>query len=228
MVEAASDAVRDWPGAWLRLAGGWVANIKIGGLRPLTFSKHHALRPGRSVHRPPRDRRCSHSQDRNAQKSQCQTRSRNRVAPPQCAVQAAGTASDPLFIAVVNQWGDAALLRKAKQDAADMTDKTHIILIARVSDVGADARSSSFYLRTKGRNCVGLEAVSSRPEIQCRGEGAPVVIPTRFTKDVRADFRAQNRLDFRRLVRIGVAMGRPSHRWKRKRFKKRRKTACGQ
>jgi head-tail adaptor len=113
---------------------------------------------------------------------------------PLSAVQAAGTASDPLFIAVVNQWGDAALLRKAKQDAADMTDKTHTILIAGVSDVGADARSSSFYLRTKGRNCVALEAVSSRPEIQCRGEGAPVVIPARFTKDVRADFRAQNRL----------------------------------
>jgi hypothetical protein len=53
------------------------------------------------------------------------------------------------------------------------------------------------------RNCVALEAVSSRPEIQCRGEGAPVVIPARFTEDVRADFRAQNRLDFRRLVRIG-------------------------
>src|ERR1700730_9800008 len=26
------------------------------------------------------------------------------------------------------------------------------------------------------------------------GEGEPVVIPARFTKDVRADFRAQNRL----------------------------------
>jgi hypothetical protein len=57
------------------------------------------------------------------------------------------------------------------------------------------------------RNCIALEAVSSRPEIQCRGEGAPVVIPTRFTEDVRADFRAQNRLDFRRIVRIGVGMG---------------------
>jgi hypothetical protein len=34
------------------------------------------------------------------------------------------------------------------------------------------------------RNCVALDAVSSRPEIQCRGEGAPVVIPTRFTEDV--------------------------------------------
>jgi hypothetical protein len=34
------------------------------------------------------------------------------------------------------------------------------------------------------RNCVALEAVSSRPEIQCRGEGTPVVIPTRFTEDV--------------------------------------------
>src|ERR1700736_5484634 len=60
------------------------------------------------------------------------------------------------------------------------------------------------------RNCVALEAVSSRPEIQCRGEGAPVVIPTRFTKDARADFRAQNRLDFCRIVRIGVVMGWPS------------------
>jgi hypothetical protein len=60
------------------------------------------------------------------------------------------------------------------------------------------------------RNCVALEAVSSRPENQCRGEGAPVVIPTRFTEDVRADFRAQNRLDFRRIVRIGVVMGWPS------------------
>ena len=49
------------------------------------------------------------------------------------------------------------------------------------------------------RNCVALEAVSSRPETQCRGEGAPVVIPARFTEDVRADFRAQNRLDFRRI-----------------------------
>jgi hypothetical protein len=39
------------------------------------------------------------------------------------------------------------------------------------------------------RNCVALEAGSSRPEIQCRGEGAPVVIPTRFTEDVRADAR---------------------------------------
>ena len=62
----------------------------------------------------------------------------------------------------------------------------------------------------RGRNCVALEAVSSRPEIQCRGEGAPVVIPTRFTEDVRADFRARNRLDFRRIVRIGVVMGWPS------------------
>jgi hypothetical protein len=60
------------------------------------------------------------------------------------------------------------------------------------------------------RNCVALEAVSSRPEIQCRGEGAPVVIPTRFPEDVRADFRAQNRLDFRRIVGIGVVMGWPS------------------
>jgi hypothetical protein len=30
-----------------------------------------------------------------------------------------------------------------------------------------------------------------------------------FTEDVRADFRAQNRLDFRRIVRIGVVMGWP-------------------
>ena len=49
-----------------------------------------------------------------------------------------------------------------------------------------------------------------RRQIQCRGEGAPVVIPTRFTEDVRADFRAQNRLDFRRIVRIGVVVGWPS------------------
>src|SRR5580692_5607406 len=48
------------------------------------------------------------------------------------------------------------------------------------------------------------------PEIQGRGEGTPVVIPTKFTEDVRADFRAQNRLDFRRIVRIGVVMGWPS------------------
>jgi hypothetical protein len=54
------------------------------------------------------------------------------------------------------------------------------------------------------------EAVSSRTEIQCQGEGAPVVIPTRFTEDVRTDFRVQNRLDFRRIVRIGVVMGWPS------------------
>jgi hypothetical protein len=40
--------------------------------------------------------------------------------------------------------------------------------------------------------------------------GAPVVIPARFTEDVRADFRAQNRLDFRRIVRFGVVMGWPS------------------
>ena len=39
------------------------------------------------------------------------------------------------------------------------------------------------------------------------GEGAPVVIPTRFTKDVRADFKAQNRLDFRRIVRIWCRHG---------------------
>ena len=32
----------------------------------------------------------------------------------------------------------------------------------------------------------------------------------RFTEDVRADFRAQNRLDFRRIVRIGVVTGWPS------------------
>jgi hypothetical protein len=38
----------------------------------------------------------------------------------------------------------------------------------------------------------------------------PVVIPARFTEDVRADFRAQNRLDFRRIVRIGVVTGWPS------------------
>jgi Transposase, Mutator family len=43
-----------------------------------------------------------------------------------------------------------------------------------------------------------------------RGEGAPVVIPARFTEDVRADFRARNRLDFRRVVRIGVVVGWPS------------------
>src|ERR1700738_2625629 len=43
-----------------------------------------------------------------------------------------------------------------------------------------------------------------------RGEGAPFVIPSRFTEDVRADFGAQNRLDFRRIVRIGVVMGWPS------------------
>jgi hypothetical protein len=52
--------------------------------------------------------------------------------------------------------------------------------------------------------------MSSRPEIQIREEGAPVVIPARFTEDARADFRAQNRLDFRRIVRIGVGMGWPS------------------
>ena len=33
------------------------------------------------------------------------------------------------------------------------------------------------------------EFLRRRPEIQCRGEGAPVVIPTRFTEDVRADAR---------------------------------------
>src|SRR5580704_14013991 len=47
-----------------------------------------------------------------------------------------------------------------------------------------------------------------RPEIQCRGEGAPVVISARFTGDVRADFRAQNRLDFRRIVRTAMRVGR--------------------
>jgi hypothetical protein len=40
------------------------------------------------------------------------------------------------------------------------------------------------------------------------GEGELRVIPTRFTKDVRADFRAQNRLDFRRIVRIAMGVGR--------------------
>lgn len=41
------------------------------------------------------------------------------------------------------------------------------------------------------------------------GEGAPVVIPAWFTEDVRADFRARKRLDFRRVVRIGAVMGWP-------------------
>jgi hypothetical protein len=36
------------------------------------------------------------------------------------------------------------------------------------------------------------------------GEGAPVVIPARFTKNVRADFRAQNRLDFRRSLNVST------------------------
>jgi hypothetical protein len=49
----------------------------------------------------------------------------------------------------------------------------------------------------------------SRIVINVGGKARPVVIPTRFTKDVRADFRAQNRLDFRRIVRIGVVMGWP-------------------
>jgi hypothetical protein len=39
------------------------------------------------------------------------------------------------------------------------------------------------------------------------GEGELHVIPTRFTEDVRADFRAQNRLDFRRIVRIAMRVG---------------------
>jgi hypothetical protein len=34
MVEAASDAVRDWPGAWLRLAGGWVVLVRLSYLSP--------------------------------------------------------------------------------------------------------------------------------------------------------------------------------------------------
>jgi hypothetical protein len=49
-----------------------------------------------------------------------------------------------------------------------------------------------------------------RRQIQCRAQGELVVIPARFTEDVRADFGAQNRLDFRRIVRIGVGMGWPS------------------
>ena len=40
------------------------------------------------------------------------------------------------------------------------------------------------------------------------GAGEPVVIPTRFTEDVRAYFRAQNRLDFCRIVRIAMRVGR--------------------
>jgi hypothetical protein len=53
MVEAASDAVRDWPGAWLRLAGGWVANIKIGGcVHSLSQSTTHFDRAGRYIVRP--------------------------------------------------------------------------------------------------------------------------------------------------------------------------------
>ena len=55
--------------------------------------------------------------------------------------------------------------------------------------------------------------IASRSKRRVRGQkfnvGA-VVIPSRFTEDVRADFRAQNRLDFRRIVRIGVVMGWPS------------------
>src|SRR3984893_9533033 len=49
-----------------------------------------------------------------------------------------------------------------------------------------------------------------RRQMQCRAQGELVVIPARFTEDVRADFRAQNRLDFRRIVRIGVVVGWPS------------------
>jgi hypothetical protein len=158
------------------LGAGWLILKSEGCVHSLSQSTTHFDRAGRYIVRPEIEGAATRKIE-TRERSQCQTRSRNRVPPPQCAVQAAGTASDPLFIAVVNQWGDAALLRKAKQDAADMTDKTHTILIAGVSDVGADARSSSFYLRTKGRNCVALEAVSSRPEIQCWGEGAPVVIP---------------------------------------------------
>ena len=40
------------------------------------------------------------------------------------------------------------------------------------------------------------------------GEGEPVVIWAKFTEDVRADFRAQNRLDFCRIVRIAMRVGR--------------------
>jgi hypothetical protein len=40
------------------------------------------------------------------------------------------------------------------------------------------------------------------------GAGESVVIPTRFTEDVRAYFRAQNRLDFCRIVRIAMRVGR--------------------
>src|ERR1700675_3942335 len=69
---------------------------------------------------------------------------------------------------------------------------------------------SKSIMRKLERLNLDSEAVSSRPEIECRGKGAPVVIPARFTEDVRADFRAQNRLDFRRIVRIGVVMGWPS------------------
>ena len=40
------------------------------------------------------------------------------------------------------------------------------------------------------------------------GEDEPVVIPTTFTKDVRADFGVQNRLDFCRKGRIAMGVGR--------------------
>jgi hypothetical protein len=53
-----------------------------------------------------------------------------------------------------------------------------------------------------------LEAVSSRPQIQCRAHGELVVIPAAFTEDVRADFGVQNRLDFHRIVRIAMGGGR--------------------
>ena len=39
-------------------------------------------------------------------------------------------------------------------------------------------------------------------------QGELIVIPAKFTEDVRADFWAQNRLDFCRIVRIAMGVGR--------------------
>jgi hypothetical protein len=43
-------------------------------------------------------------------------------------------------------------------------------------------------------------------------QGELIVIPAKFTEDVRADFWAQNRLDFCRIVRIAMGVGRRSRR----------------
>ena len=52
--------------------------------------------------------------------------------------------------------------------------------------------------------------MSSRPEIQCRGKARRLLVRPGLQRTCERSFRARNRLDFRRIVRIGVVMGWPS------------------